>query len=89
MSASRLDFSLVKVGDETCRAVPGGHELAVTAYVARVSGDRLLHYAAVAEVRETYLGWGAEDYETAHLRLRRRMRNRLDELATIAAREAD
>jgi hypothetical protein len=84
-----LDFSLVRTGDETLRPVDGGHELALTASVARVSGDELDHFVPVAEVRETYLGWGAEDYMAAHLRLRRRMRNRLDELATVAAREAD
>jgi len=84
-----LDFSLAKVGDETCRAVPGGHELAVTAYVARISGDRLEHYVAVASETERYVGWGTEDYQAAHLRLRRRLRQRLVELATIHAREAD
>lgn len=59
---SRLDYSLVKVGDETCRAIPVGHELTAGAYVARVSGDRLEHYVLVAEVWETHLGWAAEDY---------------------------
>ena len=46
--ASRLYFSLVKIGDETCRAVPDGHELTATASVARVSGDRLLFFVPVA-----------------------------------------
>ncbi|MGW9821922.1 hypothetical protein ACUXK4_004511 [Methylorubrum extorquens] len=84
-----LDFSLVKVGDETCRAVDGGHELTATAYVARVSGDRLEHFVAVASETEAYLGWGAEDYQAANLRLHRRLRGRVRELATIHAREAD
>ncbi|MGE8128511.1 hypothetical protein ACQKQD_16170 [Methylobacterium sp. NPDC080182] len=84
-----LDYSLVKLSDETCRAIPGGHALTATAYVARVSGDRLEHYVAVAGATESYVGWGTEDYQAAHLRLRRRLRDRLSELATVAAREAD
>lgn len=86
---SRLDFSLVKVGDETCRAIPGGHALTATAYVARVSGHHLEHYVAVAEATERYVGWGTEDYQAAHLRLRRRLRDQVRELATVNAREAD
>lgn len=86
---SRLDFSLLKVGDETCRPIPGGHALTATAYVARVSGDRLEHYVAVAEATQSYVGWGAEDYQAAHLRLRRRLRDQVRELATVHARDAD
>lgn len=46
----RADYSMVRTLDEDCRAVDGGHELAVTAYVAMVEGDRLAHFAAVARV---------------------------------------
>ncbi|AWI88454.1 MULTISPECIES: hypothetical protein [Bacteria] len=87
--ASRLYFSLVKIGDETCRAVPDGHELTATASVARVSGDRLLFFVPVATETEFYAGWEPEDYQRANARLHRTLRHRLREFRLHAERDAD
>lgn len=46
--SSHLDFALAWISDETLTAVPGGNEMAATAYVARMFGDCLLHFVAVA-----------------------------------------
>lgn len=89
MTGSRLDFTLRRIWDETVTAVPGGHELAATAYVARVSGDRLLHYVAVATATERYAGWQPEDYQAASLRLHRRLRNRMLDAERRHEREHD
>lgn len=57
--------------------------------MANVDGDRLDHFVTVALVRETYEGWGYEDYQRARLRLHRVARDRLREFAIQSQREAD
>ncbi|ARO54062.1 hypothetical protein B2G69_07830 [Methylorubrum zatmanii] len=83
----RLDFSLTRVLDEDCRAVDGGHELALTAYLAQVDGDRLVEFAAVARVSEVFAGWDPQDYQRANLKLHRALAARVAELAVAARRE--
>lgn len=85
----RLDYSLARIDNARVRAVPGGHELSTTVWVARVDGDRLCHDVAVAELVEVYEGWEARDYQAANLTLRRRARDTLRDLATAYARESD
>lgn len=85
--AARADYSMVRTLDEDCRAVDGGHELAVTAYVAMVEGDRLAHFAAVARVTETFAGWDPQDYQRANLRLHRALAERVRDLAAVARRD--
>lgn len=89
MVRSRLDYSLRKIGDETCRAVIDGHELTATASVARVSGDRLLHFVPVVTETEFYAGWEPEDYQRANARLHQALRQRLRKLRIQAERDAD
>ncbi|WP_375462977.1 hypothetical protein [uncultured Methylobacterium sp.] len=86
---SHLDFALVRISDEALTAVPGGHEMTATAYVARVVGDRLLHFVAVASETEFYAGWEVEDYQRANARLHRTLRDRLRDHRIQAQREAD
>lgn len=38
-----LDFALSSIGDETVKAVDGGHELSVAIRVPRVEGDRIAY----------------------------------------------
>lgn len=83
----RADFSMVRILGEDCRAVDGGHELALTAYVAQVDGDRLVEHAAVARVTEVFSGWGPEDYQRANLKLHRALAARVAELALVARRD--
>ena len=85
----RLDYSLVRIDPEVCRAVPGGHELTATAYAARVGDEKLHRFAEVATETEAYEGWDPADYQRASLRLHRRLRDRLRELRLQAERDAD
>ncbi|QEE39831.1 MULTISPECIES: hypothetical protein [unclassified Methylobacterium] len=84
-----LDFALSSIGDETVRAVSGGHEISVAIRVPRIEGERISRFVTVAEVRETYAGWGTEAYQAAHLRLRRAARDRLRDLTIQHQREVD
>lgn len=87
--ASHLDFSLRRVTDEAVRAVTGGHEVSATVSVARNDGVRLLRWVEVAHDREFYAGWQPEDHQAALLRLHRRLKARVADLAVEHARERD
>ena len=87
--SSHLAFALRRVTDEAVLAVPGGHEVSATISVARTDGVRLLRWVEVAHDAEFYAGWQPEDHQRALLRLHRRLRTRLADLALQHTRERD
>lgn len=87
--SSHRDFALRRVTDEAVRAVNGGHVVFATVSVARTDGVHLLRWVEVAHDAEFYAGWEPKDHQAASLRLHRRLKVRVADLAAEHARERD